>query len=544
MNKNLAAASFGSSNDDDEEGGVPTPLVPPSMNPAPSLLNSDFHTDEDSYLQPRPPSAASDGVSASSTANPPDHSGLFGENFYVPHGLENTNPPQGAPTPAISGEPESIVGWNHQGINGDDGTDVKASPPSPSTSTNVPFAVQQHETALRKLQDFTAGGEPYLLMNGDPMKMTPTVRGPRPLPVSGADEHHEAMNWLNQRAQLQDDVNRLKPAADYDREMASTANGNVDPNSAANTRIIPELPRGGDFQSVSAPKTEAQKEAERVAAQIKAVPEAGSAAKDHPQTNLQQYQNSLNTLWSVLGDYKQSDKAAYPNFDAYAAAKYGERWKSLEDDMKKQLDAGKFHDAAVTIRQLYSDLAIGGGLKEPTASRFMREWLSNYPNPNRVVALEPQEMQSALRTPNTQNTLADSLMKQRPDLATSGEKTIAVKNLILPEIQTGEANPDIFHTLGQFTMEFTGTIHRGVTTTKSGTTTTPVTFGGTFSFHDTYDWGDSKGKFITIKGFNIPDSYGNLVEKQGLANRFQVGGSISANVTGTTGKASSSKGWR
>jgi len=65
MNKNLAAASFGSSNDDDEEGGVPTPLVPPSMNPAPSLLNSDFHTDEDSYLQPRPPSAASGKASSS-----------------------------------------------------------------------------------------------------------------------------------------------------------------------------------------------------------------------------------------------------------------------------------------------------------------------------------------------------------------------------------------------------------------------------------------------------------------------------------------------
>jgi hypothetical protein len=59
---------------------------------------------------------------------------------------------------------------------------------------------------------------------------------------------------------------------------------------------------------------------------------------------------------------------------------------------------------------------------------------------------------------------------------------------------------------------------------------TPITLNGTFGFKDTYDWADSHGKSVTLKGVTIPDSYANLVEKQGLAKSYPVSGTTHAKI--------------
>jgi len=81
-------------------------------------------------------------------------------------------------------------------------------------------ASRAHVDAQQRLADLTANGELYLHHFGDVFQLTPTVRGMRYLRTADPDERQQGLSWLSQRAQLQDDVSRLRPAAEYEQQLA------------------------------------------------------------------------------------------------------------------------------------------------------------------------------------------------------------------------------------------------------------------------------------------------------------------------------------
>jgi hypothetical protein len=218
----------------------------------------------------------------------------------------------------------------------------------------------------------------------------------------------------------------------------------------------------------------------------------------------------------------------------FATPRAIERWDGFEAEMNARLDSGDKLGAAMAIRQIYSDIAHNGAeLGEHTAAAFMREWLDNQPaGPDgklRTISLTEGDMKSVLDTTNTQQKLAQSFIKSP---AWTGKSKLSVNNLSLPKITIGEANRNMYHALGEFTVRFTGDI--SVTTTKKDASKTyAVTFDGTFGFDDIYDWSKSKGKSIPLGDKSIPDTWAELVEQQGLAKGFIVDGKIKTKVTGT-----------
>jgi hypothetical protein len=211
------------------------------------------------------------------------------------------------------------------------------------------------------------------------------------------------------------------------------------------------------------------------------------------------------------------------------------RWKDFQADMEARLEVGDKMGAAQAIRQLYSDIAENGAaVGQPTAGSFMRKWLENQPAGSdgqlRTISLSEDDMKSVLDTQNTQQKLARSFLDSP---AWNGAKDLSVKDLTLPKITIGDSNPNMYHTLGEFTVRFSGEIH--VETKKTGVSEIhTVTFDGTFDFDDKYDWAESKGKNINLGGMTIPDTWAELVEKQGLAKGFLVDGKIKTKLTGST----------
>jgi len=104
-------------------------------------------------------------------------------------------------------------------------------------------ATQEHAAAQKHLSDFTADGEPYLQHFGDVFKLRPTVRGPSYLPIRDPDEQRQGLDWLTLRAQFQDEVNRLKPAAEYEQQLAEMRTpkeyGGEDAGQTGNDHDIP-----------------------------------------------------------------------------------------------------------------------------------------------------------------------------------------------------------------------------------------------------------------------------------------------------------------
>jgi hypothetical protein len=582
-----AAPLIPSPDEDEEDDNDPAASASPSSAPAPSPFDApplpelNFTTDPNSYLQPAPSAAPKDDGASQGIGN---QAPIFTSSAPS---LADQTPPWGddapqAPAPPhtsyATDDPLSGTGWSRPnldegtqwGLSGpgdgssaaDDGsTSLDTPQPMPRGMAADPYAnlgadedsylqpaatpddssaTQDYQAAQQRLDDFTGGRSPYVLQNGTPMKWTHTINGPTLLPISDPDEERQAMGWLNQRAQLRDEVNRLAPAARYEQSQAGDASGDSTSSETPQTAGTSDPLRAGDSQWVSTDKpakTPEQMEQERVAAQIEAAPAASMSKDDLAQLQSSQMADSLLTLGKFGRDwYAASDHKTYPTVDSYSGPLLHERWKGFENKMKAELDAGNPMAAAIAIRQMYCDMAAGGFFAgEPTAARFLTDWLSNDPSDQsnrtaKIGELTRDEMGKVLNTRNTQDALARSVLKQQPDLATGGAKTVSVNKLILPEITIGESNKDMYHTLGQFTLEFTGTIQKGDPVTENSAMTVPITLNGTFGFKDTYDWADSHGKSVTFKGVTIPDSYANLVEKQGLAKSYPVSGTTHAKI--------------
>lgn len=67
------------------------------------------------------------------------------------------------------------------------------------------------------------------------MQWMDTVRGPKPLSITNPEEKQKAFDWLNQRAQLHDEVQRLAPAAAFERQHAEES-----PEATRLKRLMPD----------------------------------------------------------------------------------------------------------------------------------------------------------------------------------------------------------------------------------------------------------------------------------------------------------------
>jgi hypothetical protein len=225
------------------------------------------------------------------------------------NGDENSAPAPNAanqdPTSTLSIGPASQAPQSGRMPSTSDG-----SPPSAETSQNDEddafSATREHAAAQQRLTDFTADGEPYLQHFGDVFKLTPTVRGPRYLRTADPEEKQQGLDWLNQRAQFQDDVNRLKPAAQYEQQLAEMRRAKDGSGPADDYNVSANESDGDSSRSSEAEVPEAKTQSDDEALQtvwhgrfdengnriwdvVRDDPNHGLKTPDNPNKNYQSY---------------------------------------------------------------------------------------------------------------------------------------------------------------------------------------------------------------------------------------------------------------
>jgi len=200
------------------------------------------------------------------------------------------------------------------------------------------------------------------------------------------------------------------------------------------------------------------------------------------------------------------------SIDVLGFGPYGIKIKRIEAYLALGLDSVAASEAHSLYQNLLIDSQMGWliGKGNPIAKKFLERWLDKKGG---TYDFSKDEMEKVLDDDYISGRV-HSLFDY--ELGSAHGKSLV--DFDLPNLQSNPTGgTDLFYALGEFKMEFTGSIC--VQKEKISAT-------GTFKLFDLYDWQNPKGKNVTILGDRIKDSYATLVEDHGYADPFDVRGTI------------------